>query len=148
MACQKKIFLTPFSHLDLFWAGTRAECLTRGITVIKTALDLLDRYPEYRFMIEATNFLELFLETCPDEKSRIQTHVQSRRLEVIPMRAITLTQLPSGETLVRNILYGREFCQRELGSVSKVISMSDIPGITPQMPQITARSGMAALFCV
>ena len=64
MACQKKIFLTPFSHLDLFWAGTRAECLTRGITVIKTALDLLDRYPEYRFMIEATNFLELFLEAA------------------------------------------------------------------------------------
>jgi hypothetical protein len=146
MAHQQTIFLTPFSHLDLFWAGTRAECLTRGVTIIKTALDLLDKYPEYRFMIEATNFLELFLEACPQERSRVRKHVQSQRLEVIPMRSITYTQLPSGETLVRNILYGCEYCQRELGTTSSVVSMSDIPGVTPQMPQIAARSGMDALF--
>ncbi len=146
MAQPKTIYLTPFSHLDLFWAGTRAECLTRGITIIKTALDLLDKYPNYRFMIEATNFLEMFFASCPEEKQRVQKHVESGRLEVIPMRSITYTQLPSGETLVRNILYGREFCQRELGQASKVLSMSDIPGITPQMPQIAARSGMDALF--
>tara|TARA_Y100001933_G_C19014437_1_gene570726 strand:+ start:12061 stop:14613 length:2553 start_codon:yes stop_codon:yes gene_type:complete len=146
MSTPKKIFVIPFSHLDLFWAGTRSECLTRGVTIIKTALDMLEKYPAYRFMIEATNFLELFLEACPEQRDRVRRHVSDERLEVIPMRSITYTQLPSGETLVRNILYGREFCQRELGFVSKVISMSDIPGITPQMPQIAARSGMDALF--
>ena len=142
----KTIFITPFSHLDLFWAGTRAECLTRGITIIKTALDLLEKHPDYRFMIEATNFLEHFFDACPDEKSRVRALVDSGRLEVIPMRSITLTQLPSGESLVRNILYGREFCLRELGRASRVISLSDIPGVTPQLPQIAARSGMDALF--
>ncbi len=146
MAHNKTIYITPFSHLDLFWAGSRNECLTRGITIIKTALDLLDQYPAYRFMIEATNFLQFFLESCPDEKERIKKHVDQGHLEVIPMRSITYTQLPSGETLVRNILYGREYCQRELGTASKIVSMSDIPGITPQMPQIAKHSGMDALF--
>ena len=121
MSTPKKIFVIPFSHLDLFWAGTRSECLTRGVTIIKTALDMLEKYPAYRFMIEATNFLELFLEACPEQRDRVRRHVSDERLEVIPMRSITYTQLPSGETLVRNILYGREFCQRELGFVSKVI---------------------------
>ncbi|MFG0249014.1 MAG: hypothetical protein ACF8OB_09020, partial [Phycisphaeraceae bacterium JB051] len=146
MTQKKRIHLIPFSHLDLFWGGSRTECLTRGITIFKTALDLLDQYPNYRFMIEATNFLELFFEACPQEKSRVRSHVQSGHLEVIPMRAIIFTQLPSGETLVRNILHGRAYCQRELGMTSKIISMSDIPGITPQMPQIAAGSGMEALF--
>lgn len=142
----KTIFLTPFSHLDLFWAGTRAECLSRGITIIKTALDLLERHPDYRFMIEATNFLEHFFDACPEDKPRVKTLVESGRLEVIPMRSLVLTQLPAGETLVRNILYGREFCLRELGNAARVVSLSDIPGVTPQMPQIAARSGMDALF--
>jgi alpha-mannosidase len=146
MSKSKTIHITPFSHLDLFWAGSRNECLSRGITIIKTALNLLDKYPDYRFMIEATNFLEFFLQSCPDEKPRIQKHIDSSHLEVIPMRSITYTQLPSGETLIRNILHGREFCMREYGCVSKIISMSDIPGVTPQMPQIALGSGMEALF--
>lgn len=146
MPREKKIFIVPFSHLDLFWGGTRGECLTRGITIIKTALDMLDKHPDYRFMIESTNFLELFLEACPEEKGRIEKQMTAQHLEVIPMRSIIYTQLPSGETLVRNLLYGREYCRRELGTISKVMSMSDIPGITPQMPQIASRSGMKALF--
>lgn len=146
MASSKRIFIVPFSHLDLFWAGTRSECLSRGITIIKTALNVLERHPEYRFMIEATNFLEHFFNTFPDEKPRVRRLVESGHLEVIPMRAITLTQLPAGETLVRNLLYGREFCLRELGRSARTASLSDIPGVTPQMPQIAARAGLDALF--
>lgn len=142
----KRIFIVPFSHLDLFWAGTRSECLSRGVTIIKTALDLLERHPDYRFMIEATNFLEHFFDACPGEKLRVRSLVETGRLEVIPMRSLVLTHLPSGETLVRNLLYGREFCLRELGRAGRVASLSDIPGVTPQMPQIAARAGLEALF--
>ena len=42
------VYLVPFSHLDLFWAGSREECLTRGIEVIRTALRLLRKYPGNR----------------------------------------------------------------------------------------------------
>jgi hypothetical protein len=97
-------------------------------------------------MIEATNFLEHFFDACPDEKARVRALVESGRLEVIPMRSLILTQLPAGETLVRNLLCGREFCLRELGRATKVVSLSDIPGVTPQMPQVAARAGMDALF--
>ncbi len=146
MTKPRQIFIVPFSHLDLFWAGTRAECLSRGITIIKTALDLLERYPDYRFMIEATNFLEHFFDAFPADKPRLRALVESGRLEVIPMRSLILTQLPAGETLVRNILYGREFCLREFGRAGKVASLSDIPGVTPQMPQIAVGAGLDALF--
>ena len=34
------VYLIPFAHLDLFWAGSREECLSRGAEVILTALRL------------------------------------------------------------------------------------------------------------
>ncbi len=141
-----ELAIVPFSHLDLFWAGTRRECLTRGIEILRTALELLERYPEYRFMIESISFLEFFLDACPQEKERVSRLTAEGRLEVIPMRAILYTQLPSGETLVRNFLSGKRFCREHLPRCSTVATLSDIPGVTPQIPQIAAKCGMTALL--
>lgn len=140
------VYLIPFAHLDLFWAGSREECLSRGAEVILTALRLLETYPDYRFMIEAVNFLEYFKEAYPDDFQRVEKFVKSGRLEVIPVRAILYTQLPSGETLVRNYLSGRESCEKWFGFSGKTASLSDIPGVTPQLPQIARKSGFTALL--
>lgn len=141
-----RIFIVPFSHLDLFWAGTREECLSRGSVIIRTALDLLEICPEYRFMIESVNFVEYYLAVHPGEKARICSLLAEKRLEIIPMRAITYQQLPSGETLVRNFLSGIRFCREEFGRSGIVATLSDVPGVTPQMPQIALKCGMHSLY--
>ena len=140
------VYLIPFAHLDLFWAGSREECLSRGAEVILTALRLLERYPDYRFMIEAVNFLDYFREAYPEDFLRLGTFVREGRMEVIPVRAILYTQLPSGETLIRNYLSGRESCGEWFGFSGKTVSLSDIPGVTPQLPQIAGKSGFTALL--
>ena len=140
------VYLVPFSHLDLFWAGSREECLTRGIEVIRTALRLLRKYPDYRFMIEAANFLEFFCESCPDEVPELKRYAAEGRIEAVPMRSILYTQLPSGETLIRNCLRGRQTVMEKLGVCGSVATLSDIPGVTPQLPQIAAKCGFAGLF--
>jgi alpha-mannosidase len=145
MSKEESVYVVPFSHLDLYWAGAREECLSRGGHIINTALNLLECYPEYRFTIEAVNFMDYYLDAFPEELERIKKLLQAGQLEIIPMRSITYTQLPSGETLVRNLLYGREFCMKKFGIDPKIITMSDIPGITPQMPQIALLAGMNAL---
>ena len=134
--------IIPFSHLDLFWAGSREECLSRGGRVISTALDLLEKYPQYRFMIESTNFLETYLDCRPERREAMRCLAQSGQLEIIPMRSIIYSHLPSGETAIRNLLYGKEFCREQLGISPTIMSMSDIPGCTPQTPQIAALAGM------
>lgn len=143
---QQPVYLVPFAHLDLFWAGTREECLTRGIEVIRTALRLLRKYPEYRFLIESANFLEFFCESCPEDAEELKKYAAEGRLEAVPMRSIIYTQLPSGETMIRNYLRGREIVQEKAGICGKIATLSDIPGVTPQLPQIVARCGFAGLF--
>ena len=140
------VYLVPFSHLDLFWAGSREECLTRGIEVIRTALRLLRKYPDYCFMIEAANFLEFFCESCPDKVPELKRYAAEGRLEAVPLRSILYTQLPSGETLIRNCLRGRQIVLDKLGVCGSIATLSDIPGVTPQLPQIAAKCGFAGLF--
>lgn len=146
MSEEKKVFIVGFSHLDLFWAGTRAECLSRGNRVINTALMLLEKYPEYRFMLESTNFIEFFLDCFPEKKELMIKLAKSGRLEIIPMRSIIYSHLPAAETTVRNIFYGSRYCMEELNIRPDVISLSDIPGATAQLPQIARQLGMEAII--
>ncbi len=145
MSDKRPIHVIPFSHLDLFWGGTREECLSRGGRIIHTALNLLEKYPEYRFMIESFNFIETYLDCHPEELNRIKMMIRSGRLEVIPMRAIIYSHLPSGETTIRNLIYGREYCRNVLETDPTIMSMSDIPGVTPQLPQIARLAGMTEI---
>ena len=115
---KQAVYLVPFSHLDLFWGGSREECLSRGSRVIRAALDLLDKYESYRFMVESTNFLAHHLDCFPEDLPRIRKCAREGRLELIPMRSIIYSQLPSGETAVRNLLYGRAYCLSTAGTYS------------------------------
>lgn len=145
MSEKKKVYIIAFSHLDLFWAGSREECLSRGCRIIGTALELLEKHPEYRFLVESVNFLENYLDCFPGETERVKRLVQEKRLEIIPMRAILYTLLPEGETTIRNLLYGIEFCREKFGESSTIMSLSDIPGVTAQLPQIARLAGITEI---
>ena len=145
MSVKKKVFIIPFSHLDLFWGGSQEECLSRGCRILFTALNLLEKHPEYRFLAESVNFLETFLDCFPEETQRVRKLVKEKRLEVIPMRAIIYSLLPSGETTIRNLLSGIKFCREKLGESPTIMSLSDIPGVTPQLPQIARLAGFSEI---
>jgi alpha-mannosidase len=143
---QKIIYIIPFAHLDLFWAGTRHQCLSRGDRIINTALTMLANHPDYRFMIESTAFLESFINHHPTKKELVRKFVEEGRLELIPMRGILYSHLPSGETTVRNLISGKRFCRQHFGVEPELMSLSDIPGISSQVPQIAKLAGFQGLL--
>ena len=56
------------------------------------------------------------------------------------------TNVPSGESLVRQLLYGRAFFMDEFDQYSKVFWMPDVFGYSWALPQIIKRSGMEYFF--
>lgn len=136
------VFLVPFSHLDLFWTGTRHECLARGDAIIARALDLLEAHPDFRFLIETANFLEHYVSCHPSDEARIRRLAQEGRLELAPLWSGIYQQLPGGETLVRNILLAKRWCGERFAVDPEVAHFGDLPGFTPQFPQIAARAGV------
>jgi len=139
-------YVVPFSHLDLFWAGTREECLSRGNNIIRNALDLLEKHEDFRFLLETMNFVEHFLSCFPAEKPRLAKLLAAGRLELGPAWSGIYLNLPGGETLCRNILLAKAYAKRELGADPAIAHFGDLPGYTPQYPQIAAKAGLKGLL--
>jgi hypothetical protein len=138
----RPVFIVPFSHLDLFWTGTRHECLARGNVIIARALDLLERFPEFRFLVETMNFLEHYLSCHPQDEARVHRLAQEGRLELAPLWSGIYQNLPGGESLVRNILLAKRWTAERFAVDPEVAHFGDLPGFTPQFPQIAAKSGV------
>ncbi|HPS52884.1 MAG TPA: glycoside hydrolase family 38 C-terminal domain-containing protein [Phycisphaerae bacterium] len=135
-----EVSIIPFSHLDLFWTGTREQCLSRGNYIISKALDLLEKYDDFRFLIETVNFLDNYLDCHPEDVSRIKKLLKSNRLELASLWAGIYLNMPGGETLARNILLANDYAGEKLDYKPELAHFGDLPGYTPQYPQIASQA--------
>src|SRR5690242_11828649 len=94
-----EIFLTPMSHLDFFWGGTREECLARGNYIIAKAIRLAKESSKFRFLIEDENFLANYVESHKGspELEDLTRLIKEGRIEIAPKWAGIFQSLPDGE---------------------------------------------------
>ena len=138
----RDVYFIPFSHLDLMWAGTREECLSRSNRIITRAIDLAKKQPDFHFLLEDMVFVDNFIQCHPESENLkyLKKFVNDGRIEIAPKWAGIFQNLPGGEVHARNILYGKRYSQ-EIFHVNPVVShQGDLPGFTPQYPQILAKS--------
>lgn len=135
------VYVVPFSHLDLYWACSQEECLSRGNFLISKATQLAMRYPEYRYLLETDVFVSNFVDSHRGTKELevFKQLVKEGRIEIAPVWAAIYQNQTPGEALVRNLTYGKRYA-RELGVDPKVAHLADIPGFTRQYPQILYKS--------
>ncbi len=138
------VYVIPFSHLDRFWAGTGDECLARGNRVIAKAIAIAEQHPSFRFFLESNNFVNNFVESHRGtaELAEFEQLVQQGRIEIAPEWAGIFQEFPPGEVLARNLLYGTLYAEKEFGVRPRVDALSDIPGFTPQFPQLLREAGI------
>ena len=139
-----QVYIVPFSHLDLFWAGTREETLSRGNRIISRAMQLAEEHPEFRFLLEDDVFVENFMDSRrgTPETERLLRLVKSGQIEIAPKWAGTYQNLARGEALVRNFIYGKQYAREVFGVDPQVAHLGDIPGFTRQYPQILSKSNV------
>ncbi len=139
-----KVYVVPFSHLDLYWAGTREECLSRGNRIISKAVQIARANPEFRFLIEDNVFLQNYVETRIGGVGleQLRELVRAGSIEIAPKWVGIYQNLPRGEAHVRNHLIGKRFAREVFGVDPQVSHLGDLPGYTAQYPQILAKSGV------
>jgi len=144
VSAPREVYVVPFSHLDLFWAGTREECLSRGNRIIAKATRLAAEHPQFRFLIEDEDFLANYVEThqASPALAQLKRLVKEGRIEISPKWAAILQNLPRGETWVRNFVYGKRYAREVFGVDPIVANLGDLPGYSSQLPQIAAKAGV------
>jgi alpha-mannosidase len=131
------------AHMDLGWLWPIRETHRKGARTFATALANMDLYPGYKFAASQAQLFQWIKDDHPALYAKIQQKVMEGRIE--PQGALWVecdTNLTGGESLVRQILYGKRFFTSEFGIDPSYVWLPDTFGYSAALPQIIQRSGM------
>jgi len=135
------------SHLDTAWLWPLSETERKCGRTFSNALSLLDRYPDFLFLAGEPQHYAFTKRLFPDLYERIKQRIAEGRWEVVGSSWIENDcNIPSGESLIRQYLYGRRFLRQEFGVDSTIAWYVDTFGYTWSLPQILAHCGMDAFY--
>ncbi|MGI6173026.1 MAG: alpha-mannosidase [Christensenellales bacterium] len=135
------------AHIDTAWLWPIKESVRKTANTFSNALDLMDRYPEFIFAFSQPQLFAYLEEFYPEVFERVRQRVLDGRIELVGNAWVEMdTNVPSGESLVRQLLYGRQYYLSRFGKCSRVFWMPDVFGYTWALPQIMKRSGVDYFF--
>ncbi len=125
------------AHMDLAWLWPIRETKRKGARTFATVLDLLDRYPNYRFGASQPQYFLWMKENYPTLYDKIKAKVAEGRIE--PQGAMWVeadTNVSGGEALVRQLVLGKRFFKEEFDREINYLWLPDVFGYTAALPQI------------
>ena len=133
------------THIDVAWKWPLKQTRQKAVRSFRTVLNLMERYPEYKFMSSQPQLYQFVKEEAPKLFEEIKEKVKEGRWETEgAMWLEPDCNLASGESLIRHILYGRKFFEEELmGPVNEVLWLPDVFGYSAAIPQIMKQSGLS-----
>ncbi len=129
--------LIPHTHWDREWYLPRAAFGARLVGMLDDLLARLDADPGLSsFLLDGqTVLVSDYLAARPDRALRVEQLVRAGRLAVGPWYVLPDEQIPSGESLVRNLLLGRAEAER-LGGRTDALYSPDAFGHPAMLPDL------------
>ncbi len=133
------------THIDVAWKWPLRQTREKALRSFSTVLYEMEHFPEYKFMSSQPQLYQFVKEESPVIFEKIRQRVAEGRWE--PEGAMYVEadcNLTSGESLIRQILYGERFFEEEFGrgSDNEVLWLPDVFGYSAAMPQILKKSGI------
>jgi alpha-mannosidase len=131
------------AHIDMAWLWPWTETVEVVRNTFQSVLDLMREYPDFKFTMSSARTYEWMQEKYPDLFEQIKQRVKEGRWEVIGgMWVEPDLNMPDGESLVRQILVGKRYFQKNFGADIKIGWNPDSFGYNWQLPQIYKKSGI------
>jgi alpha-mannosidase len=131
------------SHIDMAWLWPWTETVEVVRNTFQSVLDLMREYPDFKFTMSTARAYEWMQEKYPDLFKEIEQRVKEGRWEIIGgMWVEPDLNMPDGESLVRQILVGKRYFEKNFGVDVKIGWNPDSFGYNWQLPQIYKKSGM------
>lgn len=133
-------------HLDMAWLWPWRETRRKAARTYARALGNFDERPGYVYGTSQPQQLQWMKDEHPALFERLKGAVADGRLELQGSFWVeTDTNLPGGESLVRQALVGRRFLSTEFGRTPDDLRLCWLPdtfGYSGNLPQILTKSGM------
>lgn len=131
------------THIDCAWMWTLKVTQDKAVRSFSTVLELMRRYPEYKFMSSQPLLYKFVKKNAPQVYEEIKRRVKEGRWETEGAMFVEADcNLSSGESLVRQIIYGKRFFKEEFGKDNIVLWLPDVFGYSAALPQIMKKTGI------
>jgi alpha-mannosidase len=131
------------AHIDTAWLWPLRETVRKCTRTFASAVALMDDYPEYRFCASSAQHYTWIEERHPELFEKIRAKVASGQwVPVGGMWVESDMNLPSGESLVRQIVFGQRYFESRFGVRCTEVWIPDVFGYPAGLPQVFAAGGM------
>ena len=131
------------THIDCAWQWTLKQTREKVQRSFTNVLELMDRYPEYRFISSQALLYQNLKEEAPEIYEKVRDAVREGKWEVEGAMWVEADcNLTSGESLVRQVMYGKRFFRQEFGVENRILWLPDVFGYSAALPQILRKSGV------
>ena len=138
-----RIVATGHAHIDTAWLWPASETIRKCTRTFASAVRLMDEYPEYRFSCSQAQQYAWIEERHPDLFERISVKVRGGQWTPVGgMWVEADMNLPSGESLARQIVHGQRYFESRFGRRCTEVWIPDVFGYPAAMPQLYAAGGM------
>ena len=144
-----ELLLTGHAHIDLAWLWPYGETRRKMRRTFNTALSLMERSDDFRFNQSTAHYYAQMEEDDPELLERIKAKVAEGKWETVGgMWVEPDTNMPTGESLVRQVLYGQRFFEKHFGLRHSVCWLPDCFGFSGALPQILRLGGIDSFFTI
>ena len=131
------------THIDTAWLWRLKHTREKVSRSFSSVLRLMERFPEYYFLHTQPQQYAFLKEDFPELYAQIQEKVKEGRWEIDGgMWVEADCNIPSGESLTRQLLQGRKFMLEEFGKEPEYLWLPDVFGYSWALPQILKKSGI------
>jgi len=137
------VYCVGHTHIDCAWMWTLKVTEDKAVRSFSTVLELMRRYPEYRFMSSQPQLYKYVKKNAPEIYEQIRERVREGRWEPEGGMFVEADcNLASGESLIRQLLYGQRFFEEEFGVKNRILWLPDVFGYSAALPQIMKKCGL------
>ncbi|BBI31921.1 alpha-mannosidase [Cohnella abietis] len=135
------------THIDVAWLWRLKHTREKSARSFSTVLRLMELFPEYVFLQTQPQLYEYLKNDYPDIYAALKERVKEGRWEAAGgMWLEADCNLTSGESIVRQLLYGTKFLREEFGTECTYLWLPDVFGYSWALPQILRKSGISTFM--
>lgn len=141
------VHLIGHSHIDTAWLWTLRETSRKCGRTFSSVLRLMEEFPEFKFSQSQPILYEFTKRQYPDLYKQINQRITEGKWEPLgSMWTEADCNIPNGESLIRQIVFGKKFFKQEFGIDSKILWLPDSFGFNWSLPQILRKSGITNFY--
>lgn len=140
----KVLYEVGYAHLDTQWNWTYVDTIRDYLPkTMSNNFTLFDKYPDYTFSFTGSNRYQMMKEYYPSQFAKVKQYVDLGRWHVAGSSVEENdVNVPSAESLIRQLLYGNHWFRREFGTESIDFMLPDCFGFPASLPSVLAYCGL------